>query len=565
MDSAKWRQYASSHRWPLSWLYRREGERLLAFERAVAVRASHSFFVTEAECELFRSAAPECAGRIEAMSNGVDAEFFSPDHALKSPYSEGEIPVVFTGAMDYWPNVDAAVWFAGEVLPRLRERHPAVRFYIVGRSPAPAVQALAADGGHGVVVTGTVDDVRPYLAHAAVVVAPLRIARGIQNKVLEAMAMARPVVASTACAGPIAATSGEELLTAEGAEDYIDHIETLLADRARADAVGLRRPPPGARKFQLGCPSRADRPLSGRNRRMNAVSPAPTSTGVVPPVRGFSWKQASIAIILVELALIAMYFDTARAMVNIWSRSETFNHAFLVPPITLWLIWEKRHALARAMPRPTLWLALPFVGLAFAWLLGELAAVNAITQFAFVAMLVLAVPLVIGLPAAKRIAFPLCFLFFAVPFGEFVMPKLMEWTAMFTVIGLRASGIPVFQEGLHFVIPSGRWSVVEACSGVRYLIASIVVGTLLRLHQLPVAQAAPDLHRRFHPGTAGGQLGARLHDRDAWPSFGQHNRDRRRSPDLRLGVFRHRHHDHVRHRHALARARCRVATAFHGC
>jgi exosortase A len=201
---------------------------------------------------------------------------------------------------------------------------------------------------------------------------------------------------------------------------------------------------------------------------MNAVLPAPT----------FAWKQAFAAIILVELALIGLYFDTARAMAEIWWRSETFNHAFLVPLITLWLIWEKRHALAREVPRPALWLALPFVGLAFAWLLGELATVNAVTQFAFVAMLVLAVPLIIGLPAAKRIAFPLGFLFFAVPIGEFVMPKLMEWTATFTVMGLRASGIPVFQEGLHFVIPSGKWSVVEACSGVRYLIASIVVGTL---------------------------------------------------------------------------------------
>jgi exosortase A len=201
---------------------------------------------------------------------------------------------------------------------------------------------------------------------------------------------------------------------------------------------------------------------------MSAVLPAPT----------FNWKQAFLAIAVVELALIGLYFGTASAMVEIWWRSETFNHAFLVPPITLWLIWEKRHALARAAPRPALWLILPLAAVSFGWLLGELSAVNAVTQFALVAMLVLAVPLVIGLSAARRIAFPLCFLFFAVPIGEFVMPKLMDWTAMFTVMGLRASGIPVYQEGLHFVIPSGKWSVVEACSGVRYLIASVVVGTL---------------------------------------------------------------------------------------
>lgn len=198
----------------------------------------------------------------------------------------------------------------------------------------------------------------------------------------------------------------------------------------------------------------------------------------VPPAPSFRWRQAFAAIVLVELALLVLYFDTAQAMVEIWWRSETFNHAFLVPPIALWLIWEKRHALAREVPEPTLWLILPLAAIAFGWLLGELAAVNAVTQLALVAMIVLAVPIVIGLPAARRIAFPLFFLFFAVPIGEFVMPQLMEWTAQFTVIGLRASGIPVYQEGLHFVIPSGKWSVVEACSGVRYLIASVVVGTL---------------------------------------------------------------------------------------
>ena len=235
MDSAKWTQYAGTHRWPLSWLYRREGERLFAFERAVAQQARHSFFVTDAECELFLTAAPECAGRVDAMCNGVDAEYFSPDHEFSSPYPAEEIPLVFTGAMDYWPNVDAAVWFVGEILPRLRRCNPSIRFYIVGRSPDPSVQALA---GEGVVVTGTVDDVRPFLAHASVAVAPLRIARGIQNKVLEAMAMARPVVASTACAGPIAAEPGQELLAAETPDEYVAQIESLLADPVHADNIG---------------------------------------------------------------------------------------------------------------------------------------------------------------------------------------------------------------------------------------------------------------------------------------------------------------------------------------
>ncbi|MBU3910128.1 MAG: TIGR03087 family PEP-CTERM/XrtA system glycosyltransferase [Gammaproteobacteria bacterium] len=236
VDSAKWTQYATTHSWPLSWLYRREGERLLAWERAVAAQATHSFFVTEAEADMFRRSAPESADRVEAIGNGVDAEFFSPEHPLASPFSADEIPIVFTGAMDYWPNIDAVVWFVGEVLPHLRRQHPKVRFYVVGRSPDATVQALAKD--NATVVTGTVDDVRPYLKHAAVVVAPLRIARGIQNKVLEAMAMARPVIAATACAGPIAAERGSELLAAATPDDYLSHIDKLLADPTRADAIG---------------------------------------------------------------------------------------------------------------------------------------------------------------------------------------------------------------------------------------------------------------------------------------------------------------------------------------
>ena len=236
LDSAKWTQYATTHYWPMSWIYRREGERLLAFERTVAARSARSFFVTEAEADLFRRAAPESAARVEAMHNGVDAEFFSPQHALSSPYRDDGIHVVFTGAMDYWPNVDAATWFATAVLPRLREKNPHILFYVVGRNPDPAVQALAADGA--TIVTGTVADVRPYLKRAAVVVAPLRIARGIQNKVLEAMAMARPVVASSACAGVIDAKPGSDFMAAADANEFVEHILALLADPRRAEDMG---------------------------------------------------------------------------------------------------------------------------------------------------------------------------------------------------------------------------------------------------------------------------------------------------------------------------------------
>jgi sugar transferase (PEP-CTERM/EpsH1 system associated) len=236
LDSAKWTAYAAHHRWPMSWLYRREGEQLLAYERAVAARSARSFFVTEKEAALFRSLAPESVRTCEAMSNGVDADYFAPDPARVSPFAGDEVPVVFTGAMDYLPNVDAATWFAAEVLPRLRRDWPALRFHIVGRNPSSAVSALASEA---VNVTGTVPDVRPYLQHAAVVVAPLRLARGIQNKILEAMAMGRPVVASRNCAEPIAARRGIELRDAVDADGFVREIDALLRSPARAAALGM--------------------------------------------------------------------------------------------------------------------------------------------------------------------------------------------------------------------------------------------------------------------------------------------------------------------------------------
>ncbi|MDO8770444.1 MAG: exosortase A [Burkholderiaceae bacterium] len=198
-----------------------------------------------------------------------------------------------------------------------------------------------------------------------------------------------------------------------------------------------------------------------------------TSSNVAQP-----WGQALPALTLLVAWTLFLYRDTGIAMVTIWARSETFTHAFLVPPMVLWLIWRQRHAIAMQTPQPAIGAFVLIACAAFVWLLGDLAAVNAVTQLAFVALLVMAVPAVLGWPVARLIIFPLGFLFFAVPIGEFLMPQLMEWTANFTILALRLSGIPVYREGLQFVIPSGNWSVVEACSGVRYLIASLTVGTL---------------------------------------------------------------------------------------
>ena len=236
VDSAKWTAYADHHRWPLSWLYKREGAELLAYERSVVAAAQHSFLATDKEVELLVSLAPECAGRVQAMGNGVNADFFSPQAGRASPFAAGELPLVFTGAMDYWPNVDAVCWFTANALPALRERFPSLRLHIVGRSPTAAVKALQSDG---VSVSGTVPDVRPYLQHAAIVVAPLRLARGIQNKILEAMAMGRPVVAASACVAATCAEPGSEIVAADDAASYIEAIGQLLTSPERAAAVGV--------------------------------------------------------------------------------------------------------------------------------------------------------------------------------------------------------------------------------------------------------------------------------------------------------------------------------------
>lgn len=227
VDSDKWRQYADKKSWPMSWLYRHEARQLLSYERQVARNYDASLFVSAPEADLFRQLAPESDARIGFFSNGVDTDYFSPAAAGASPFKDGERAIVFTGAMDYWPNVDAVQWFAAEAMPLLRARFPDLTFYIVGARPTPAVLELARQPN--VVVTGTVPDVRPYIAHARAAVAPLRIARGIQNKVLEAMAMATPVVVSPQALEGIEAEPGKELLLAQDAAGFADAVAVLLA------------------------------------------------------------------------------------------------------------------------------------------------------------------------------------------------------------------------------------------------------------------------------------------------------------------------------------------------
>lgn len=269
IDSDKWAQYAGSKRWPLSTIYRREGRLLLEYERKIASEFDASLFVSSDEAAMFKNLAPESAAKTDFFSNGVDAEQFSPEQEYPNPYPAGEQVMVFTGAMDYWPNVDAVRWFAEEVFPMVRAAYPAARFYIVGSRPSEAVRALA--DLPAVVVTGTVPDVRPYLAHASLAVAPLRIARGLQNKVLEAMSMEKAVVASPQAAEGIQAAQGTELEVADAPEQYAGKILSLLESETRT-AMGRNARARILRDYDW------DSSLA----KLDALLAAPLNSGAIP-------------------------------------------------------------------------------------------------------------------------------------------------------------------------------------------------------------------------------------------------------------------------------------------
>jgi sugar transferase (PEP-CTERM/EpsH1 system associated) len=234
VDSEKWRAYAAAARPPRRQLWAREGRTLLAFERRAARLFDRTLLVSEPECARFLELAPEAAGRAGWVENGVDLAVFDPAQPHPNPYAPGAPALVFTGTMDYRPNIEAVSGFARAVLPRLRAAAgPAPEFHIVGARPTAEVRALASLPG--VHVTGRVPDTRPYIAHAAAAVAPLSVARGIQNKVLEAMAMARPVIATTAAFEGIKAEPGRDLLVADGAEATARAVQAVL----RGECPGL--------------------------------------------------------------------------------------------------------------------------------------------------------------------------------------------------------------------------------------------------------------------------------------------------------------------------------------
>ena len=280
VDSDKWRQYAQRTRGPMGWVYGREARCLLGYDTEVARAFDASLFVSQVEVDCFRALAslsetdaaspptdsgldacaepvphsvPNAAStsarrplpRLEQIANGVDHVFFAPDATRPSPYAEDRPAIVFTGAMDYWANVDAVRWFVEQVWPRLHARAPRARLYIVGARPAAEVKALA---NEDILVTGRVADVRPYLQHAAAVIAPMRIARGIQNKVLEGMAMARPVVVTPLGLEGIDAVHEQSVLVADQADDFADRVFDVL--QGRHEALGGRAREQVLRRYQ---------------------------------------------------------------------------------------------------------------------------------------------------------------------------------------------------------------------------------------------------------------------------------------------------------------------------
>lgn len=233
VDSEKWRVYSEMKPWPLSWLYRTEAGRLQRYERKLAGTHDESVFVAEKEAELFQRAVEGVHAR--AIPNGVDLDYFRRKEGKGTADSQS---VVFVGMMDYFPNIDAVSYFAEEIFPLVLERLPAAVFRIVGRNPSKRVRDLGRLGN--VEVVGPVADVRPYLAQAALSVAPFRIARGLQNKILEAMSMQVPVVGTTTAFQGIAAGAEDGIRIEDLPRSFASAVTDFLRDPAMRLAAGRK-------------------------------------------------------------------------------------------------------------------------------------------------------------------------------------------------------------------------------------------------------------------------------------------------------------------------------------
>ncbi len=231
VDSQKWMDYSRAARFPMSLVYGTEGRRLRRVEQRLAESCDQLLVVSEAERDLFRSFCN--TERIAAVGNGVDAQYFSP----LSGTAVDDYSCVFVGVMNYKPNADAVIWFTKNVWPQIRAKYPTAVFRIVGKSPGSEVQALASTPG--VEVTGSVPDVRPWLHRSTCAVVPLKIARGVQNKVLEAMSCGRPVICSPAPLQGLMAEPGLHLLKADSTNEWVETISHLFEDRTAQQELGM--------------------------------------------------------------------------------------------------------------------------------------------------------------------------------------------------------------------------------------------------------------------------------------------------------------------------------------
>jgi len=226
VDSDKWRQYSESCGFPLKQLFAREARRLSDYEGRCLGSFDATLVISQTEAQILRECRGDTDARIRVVPNGVNTEYFNPSIDFPSPFASKCRAIVFTGAMDYQANIDGVRWFVETIFPEIRAQIPDVSFWIVGSNPTPQVTAL--ESNEGVVVTGRVSDVRPYLRHATVVVAPLRIARGVQNKVLEAIAMERPVVATPNAVQGIPEAEKAGISLATGAEEFSTKVIRFL-------------------------------------------------------------------------------------------------------------------------------------------------------------------------------------------------------------------------------------------------------------------------------------------------------------------------------------------------
>jgi sugar transferase (PEP-CTERM/EpsH1 system associated) len=235
IDSEKWRDYAQRTKPPLTWLYQTEWQRLRHYEHGIVTRFAHTVVTTAREAALLDDLDEFTRrARLRTITNGVDLDYFQPNTTSNTSAPR----LVFTGAMDYYANAEGVRWFVEEVWPLVRADEPQAEFFIVGSNPTSEVQQLRAHAG--VQVTGSVPDVRPFLHSAATCVVPLRIARGVQNKVLEAMACAKAVVATPEAVAGLRVADGEQLLIADSPQEMANHVRAVLGDAELREQLGQR-------------------------------------------------------------------------------------------------------------------------------------------------------------------------------------------------------------------------------------------------------------------------------------------------------------------------------------